>query len=157
MQSSSCPLLVCIAADMDLQVVHEMLVIARELGVHGVIVSDEVKEVPEGRVVGGATREQCLCMVRTIHTQWGEQFPIIGSCHVNEPQDALQLLEAGATLVQVQSGLVYSGPGLPKRINEAVAYFTTKHSNSSATPPQTSPRKLLQQSWIWMLLLGLSM
>src|SRR5205823_7265978 len=51
MQSSPRPLLLCIVADIDLQVVHEMLTVARELGVHGVIVSDEVKEVPKGRVV----------------------------------------------------------------------------------------------------------
>jgi dihydroorotate dehydrogenase len=151
------PLLLCLSADIDLQVVHEMLALARELGVHGVIVSDGVKEVPAGHVVGGAAREPCLCMVRTIHTQWGDQLPIIGSCNVNEPYDALQLLEAGATLVQVHSGLVYSGPGLPKRINEAVAYFTTKHSKPSMTPTQTSPGKLLRQSWIWMILLGVSM
>jgi len=37
-----------------------------------------------------------------------------------EPADALTMLNAGASFVQLHSGLVYTGPGLPKRINEAI-------------------------------------
>jgi hypothetical protein len=96
-------------------------------------------------------------MVRTIHTQWGDQLPIIGSCGVNEPEDALELLEAGATLVQVHSGLVYSGPGLPKRINEAVASLTAKQAGPSSRPSRPARGRLLRESWIWMALLGMSM
>lgn len=50
----------------------------------------------------------------------GVTVPIVVSGGIYEPQDAIDLLDAGADLVLLSSGFVYSGPGLPKRINEAV-------------------------------------
>ncbi len=38
------------------------------------------------------------------------------------PQDARAKIDAGATLVQVYTGLVYEGPGLVKRILEGIAH-----------------------------------
>ncbi|MGM7680680.1 dihydroorotate dehydrogenase [Cytobacillus sp. Hm23] len=46
--------------------------------------------------------------------------PIITVGAVKEPNDALLLLEAGADLILLSSGYVFAGPGLTKRINEAV-------------------------------------
>ncbi|TCP52162.1 dihydroorotate dehydrogenase [Tumebacillus sp. BK434] len=46
--------------------------------------------------------------------------PVLAGGGVYEPQDALDLYAAGADLVMLDSGFVFSGPGLPKRINEAV-------------------------------------
>jgi len=37
---------------------------------------------------------------------------------VAKPEDALEKLEAGASLVQIYTGLVYEGPGMVRRINE---------------------------------------
>ncbi|WP_214481779.1 dihydroorotate dehydrogenase [Bacillus sp. SM2101] len=46
--------------------------------------------------------------------------PIVTVGGVKEPNDALLLLEAGADLIMLSSGYVFAGPGLTKRINEAV-------------------------------------
>jgi dihydroorotate dehydrogenase len=35
-------------------------------------------------------------------------------------QDALNMLDAGATLIQIYTGFIYEGPGLAKRINRAI-------------------------------------
>ena len=43
------------------------------------------------------------------------QFPLIGVGGVDSPETALAKIEAGATLVQLYSGLVYAGPGLVGR------------------------------------------
>lgn len=72
-------------------------------------------------------------------------LPIIAGGGVLEPADALALLEAGADLVQIGAGLVYSGPGLPKRINEAIIH------QGPAVEPQANG------GWIWALLLGWGM
>jgi dihydroorotate dehydrogenase len=48
--------------------------------------------------------------------------PIIASGGVHEPIDAMELFHCGASLVQLHSGFVFSGPGLPKRINERYLY-----------------------------------
>ncbi|MFG6495461.1 dihydroorotate dehydrogenase [Fictibacillus sp. UD] len=48
--------------------------------------------------------------------------PIIASGGVHDPNDAMELFNCGASLIQLHSGFVYSGPGLPKRINERYLY-----------------------------------
>jgi dihydroorotate dehydrogenase len=72
------------------------------------------------RLVGAPVREQGRRAVARLRQRWGAGLTIIGSGGVIQPGDALALLAAGADLVQVHSGLVYAGPGLPKRINEAL-------------------------------------
>src|SRR5262249_21349890 len=74
---------------------------------------------------------------------------IIGSGGICQPQDALDFLAAGATLIQIHSGFVYAGPGLPKRINEATAYC-----RPNAIPAAVQNQPVYTLSWFWMTLLG---
>ncbi|WLD91583.1 dihydroorotate dehydrogenase [Alkalihalobacillus sp. AL-G] len=67
--------------------------------------------------------------------------PIVASGGVHEPGDALELLEAGADLIQLHSGFVYSGPGLPKRINEVIS--------SNHTEPKHN-----QRGWLSSFFMG---
>ncbi len=69
---------------------------------------------------------------------------------MHEPQDALDLLKAGADGIMLHSGLVYAGPGLPKRINEAIVY----EQISKLPVPQTPS---FWKHWGWMCLLGIGM
>jgi dihydroorotate dehydrogenase len=39
---------------------------------------------------------------------------------VHSAEDAIEKLEAGASLVQLYTGFIYEGPGLAKRINKAI-------------------------------------
>jgi dihydroorotate dehydrogenase len=53
------------------------------------------------------------------------QFPIVGVGGIMEPEDALRMLDAGADLIQLYTGLVYERIGLPRRIRRAMlARFT---------------------------------
>ncbi|ANC78565.1 hypothetical protein ABE65_017890 [Fictibacillus phosphorivorans] len=70
--------------------------------------------------------------------------PIIASGGVHEPRDAMELLEVGASLIQLHSGFVYSGPGLPKRINERILY-----------EQQPISRPAGQTGWTSFFLMGL--
>ena len=49
-------------------------------------------------------------------------MPIIAVGGIMTPEDALKMLNAGASLVQVYSGFIYEGPGFAKKINK----FLTK-------------------------------
>ncbi|MCH1624844.1 dihydroorotate dehydrogenase [Fredinandcohnia quinoae] len=71
------------------------------------------------------------------------QLPIITSGGIYEPADALKLLDAGANLVMLSGGYVFSGPGLTKRINEAIL--------SELQPKYTS-----YKGWEWYWLFGCS-
>lgn len=110
----------------------------------------------EGAVVGRAGKAPCLDKIALIRQLYGDSIPIVASGGVHEPQDALDLMQAGADYVQVHSGLVYAGPGLPKRINEAVIYerITAKDSQMEKID---SPSPSFWYNWGWMCLLGVGM
>lgn len=69
--------------------------------------------------------------------------PIVAAGGITAPCDALQWLDAGANLVQVHSGFVYSGPGLPKRIGEALTQRIRIVQTAAVT------------TWGWFFLMGL--
>jgi dihydroorotate dehydrogenase len=121
----------------------------------------------EARRVGAGTRAAAIGTVRALRERWGRRVAIIGSGGIVEPGDALAILDAGADLVQIHSGLVFSGPGLPKRINEALRWrmesagsitaaspvkLTDPESNAGPPPSPGSP-----PLWLGFLLLGLLM
>ncbi|WP_019412986.1 hypothetical protein [Paenisporosarcina sp. TG20] len=70
------------------------------------------------------------------------QHPILTVGGINEPADALALLGAGATLVLLSGGYVLSGPGLTKRIYEALLR-------------EIQPEYSTNTTWIWYWLFGL--
>jgi hypothetical protein len=61
----------------------------------------------------------------------------------------MELRSAGADLVQVDSGLVYTGPGLPKRINDAFLCQVGRSVPSSAVPARVP-----ELTWFWTTLMG---
>jgi hypothetical protein len=91
--------------------------------------------------------------VRRVRSELGPHPIVIGSVGVHSPADALDYLEAGADLVQLDSGLAFAGPGLAKRINEAVLYRRQTLEPATAA----GPARLGGQAWFWALLMGLSM
>ena len=79
----------------------------------------------------------------------GEKVIIAGGAE--EPADARELFAAGASLASVDAGLALSGPGLVKRINEALL--------SELPPLPLEPLTLdaSRRSWFWALILGIAM
>ena len=98
-----------------------------------------------GRAGGEAARER----LRALRASLGASVPLLASGGVHEPQDAIALRDAGADLVAVDSGLVFGGPGLPKRINEALA--------AGLPDAPVSRERAADMSWLWTLLLGAGM
>ena len=146
-------LLLCVPADLDVSEVKSLLTPAVALGVKGIRVDGAVRAAPSGRLLGPPAREPARRLVWQLR-QRGDGLLLIASGGIHEPEHAIQLFAAGADLVAIDSGLVYAGPGLPKRINEALCFTTPGRVDDAATaPPTTAP----QQTWFWTLLLGISM
>lgn len=119
-------------------------------GWSGIIVGDMLRTA-EGDLTGSLLKPLSIEIVRSIREQrLSASFSIIASGGIHQPIDALELMEAGADYVQLHSGLVYSGPGLPKRINEAIVYEKLQ----SVEPP---PAPSFWMNWGWMCLLGIGM
>lgn len=89
-------------------------------------------------------------LTRQLRAQFGPEITIIAAGGIHEPAEAIALLNAGADLLQVDTGLVFSGPGLPKRINEALFYPTAQGQPADQT-------RAVEMTWFWTLLLGIGM
>jgi dihydroorotate dehydrogenase len=76
--------------------------------------------LPGGEMDGPFLLARALHVVARITQRCGERLPVIGSGGIASPEDAVRLLDAGARLVEVYSGCVYSGPGFPARILAAL-------------------------------------
>ncbi|MFY0545237.1 dihydroorotate dehydrogenase [Brevibacillus sp. H7] len=152
------PMLAVIPPDMSPQELEKMLHPAAELGIQGVVVAGGASVCDEtpGFLTGRPTRTCSLETVRYIRERWGERFVVIGSGGIHEPSDALEMLAAGASFVQLHSGLVYSGPGLPKRINEAIVLTQAAKADSAAVPLQKNKIPLLS-AWMCAVLLAIGM
>jgi dihydroorotate dehydrogenase len=95
---------------------------AVQAGFNGCIVfeGESTSLLPDGLLHGAHLREDALAWTRYIVDCYGDAFPVIGSAGIMSPADALAFFEAGAKLVQLYEGLIYAGPGLPRRIIRAI-------------------------------------
>ena len=69
-----------------------------------------------GGLSGKPLTNRSTDVIRFLHTNSKGSFPIIGVGGIHTPQDAIDKLEAGASLLQIYTGFVYEGPGMVKRI-----------------------------------------
>ena len=53
-------------------------------------------------------------------------FPIIGVGGIHKPEDAIEKINAGASLIQLYTGFIYEGPGLIRKINRAILNHESK-------------------------------
>jgi dihydroorotate dehydrogenase len=146
------PLLLCVPADLDDTALDTLVAPALEAGVGGVLIDGSVVDSSGGRLVGAPARAAALELVGRLRQRWGKQLAVIAAGGVHEPEHAMALLTAGADLVQIDAGLVYSGPGLPKRVNEALL----RAAGPPAPAPDEPPRPP-ELSWFWTALMGLGM
>lgn len=123
------PILLKIAPDLTDEQLDDITEIVRETGIAGVIatnttISREGLRTPEpvrsqtGGLSGKPLTRRSTEVIRYLHQRSGGAFPIIGVGGIHSPEDALEKLEAGASLVQLYTGFIYEGPGLIKRINK---------------------------------------
>jgi dihydroorotate dehydrogenase len=147
--------LLVVPADLPSSAVEERVLPAFEEGIAGVLIDGSIHDLSgprsAGRLYGLPVLAQALEQVRCLR----EEFPaaaIIGSGGVHQPEQALEMLHAGADLVSTDTGLIYTGPGLPKRINEAILW--ARYAGSPERPQTARPP---ERAWFWMMLMGLGM
>lgn len=78
--------------------------------------SDRVDFIGEGGLSGAPLYNRSLEVVRYISKKTNGQLPIIAVGGIMTPKQAKEMLDAGASLVQVYTGFIYNGPGFVKKI-----------------------------------------
>jgi len=123
------PVLVKIAPDLTEAEIDDVLGAIELTGVDGIIATNTTigrEGIPpqyrdlKGGLSGRPLTQRSTAIISCIARKTNGRLPIIGVGGVMNPFDALAKFEAGATLVQVYTGLVYAGPGLAKQINRAL-------------------------------------
>lgn len=73
-----------------------------------------------GGLSGRPVRERSLNIIKALHTRLGGRLPIIGVGGISDADSAKAALDAGASLVQIYTGLIYRGPALIDEICRAL-------------------------------------
>jgi dihydroorotate dehydrogenase len=122
------PILVKLAPDLDDAELDAALDVIVETGMDGVIISNTTISRPPlrsphaeetGGLSGAPLTRLSTEMVRKVVQRLEGQLPVVASGGVMNATDAQEKLDAGACLVQVYTGMIYSGPGLVKEILNA--------------------------------------
>jgi len=124
------PVLLKIAPDLSQGQLDDVLDIVKEVKLDGIIAtnttidrsglkasSEEVTAIGIGGLSGLPLRLKSLDIVKYIRAK-NQSLPIVGVGGITEPQHAVDMIEAGADLVQIYSGMVYYGPSLIKDIKK---------------------------------------
>ncbi|EJN60069.1 quinone-dependent dihydroorotate dehydrogenase [Halogranum rubrum] len=122
------PLLVKLSPDLSEGAIEDALAVVDDLGLDGVIATNTTTERPDslqspekaerGGLSGKPIEERATGMVRFIAER--TDVPIVGVGGITDAEGAYAKIRAGASVVQLYTGLVYEGPGLARDINEGL-------------------------------------
>ncbi len=127
------PVLVKVAPDLTDDALAELLEVSLEHGVAGIIATnttlsrDGIAAAESGLAgqAGGLSGRPLTTraaeVVRFVHDHTGGSLPIIGVGGILGPDDAVRLVDAGASLVQLYTGFALHGPGLVRRVSRGLA------------------------------------
>lgn len=123
------PILLKIAPDLTDEQLLDIIDIVKTTKIAGVIATNTTlsreglqseNKAEMGGLSGKPLTKRSTEVIRFLHTQSGGAFPIIGVGGIHTAEDALEKLNAGASLVQLYTGFIYEGPHLIKQINKAL-------------------------------------
>lgn len=121
------PILLKIAPDLTNEQLLDIIDIVKETQIAGVIATnttisrDNLKSENQketGGLSGKPLTKRSTEVIRFLSEKSNKAFPIIGVGGIHTAEDALEKLEAGASLVQLYTGFIYEGPALIKKINK---------------------------------------
>ena len=127
------PLLLKIAPDLSNEQLDDIVEIMLELKMDGIVATNttiqrtglladdlQIEKIGTGGLSGRPLSQRSTEVIRYIHQKSKGAFPIMGVGGIHSVEDALEKLDAGATLLQIYTGFIYEGPMLNKRINKAI-------------------------------------
>lgn len=127
------PVLIKISPDLNNAQLDDVIDIVEETGLDGIIATntttqrthlsyskERIQKTGNGGLSGKPLRERSTKCIEYIHKRSKGKIPIIGVGGIFSADDALEKLQAGASLVQVYTGFIYQGPSIAKKINQAL-------------------------------------
>jgi dihydroorotate dehydrogenase len=128
-RTSPKPILLKIAPDLIDDQLLDIIDIVTTVKIDGVIASNTTlsreglissNRSEMGGLSGKPVAERSTEVIRFLYEKSNNAFPIIGVGGIHSSEDAINKLNAGASLIQLYTGFVYEGPGVIKKINKAI-------------------------------------
>ena len=123
------PILLKIAPDLTDSQLIDIIDIVKETKIAGVIATNTTlsrqglqseNKVEMGGMSGKPLANRATEVIRFLSDKSNKAFPIIGVGGIHSPEDAIEKMEAGASLIQLYTGFIYEGPALIKAINKKI-------------------------------------
>lgn len=137
------PVLVKLSPDSTPELVAEMVEAASVCGLSGFVCgntstgrdnlstdSAAIAAIGVGGLSGRPLKTKALQLCKLVHSLKKPSQVIIGCGGISSGQDAYQFISAGASFLQIYTGLVYEGPGLPLLINQELAEILSQNGQS---------------------------
>ena len=127
--AGSKPILLKIAPDLTNEQLLDIIDIVNVTKIDGVIATnttisrDNLKsenKTEVGGLSGKPLANRSTEVIRFLSEKSNKAFPIIGVGGIHSADDAIEKLNAGASLIQLYTGFIYEGPGLIKEINQKI-------------------------------------
>jgi dihydroorotate dehydrogenase len=125
------PILLKVSPDLPHQQLDEIIDYCMRSGVDGIVAGnttrsregltisqEQIDKIGNGGMSGAPIRKKNLELVRYISEKTKGKLPIIGVGGIMSGKDAKDMMDAGASLVEIYSGFIYEGPALIKNINK---------------------------------------
>lgn len=135
-KSAPKPILLKIAPDLTDGQLDDIVAIVQETNIDGIIATNttidrsqlktnpkKIEELGAGGVSGKALKDRSTAVIKYLADKSNRSFPIIGAGGIFTAEDAIEKLEAGASLIQVYTGMIYEGPGIVKEIKKGLTRY----------------------------------
>ena len=131
------PILLKIAPDLSKTQLLNIIEVVKEANLDGIIATNTTIERnnlksnsslinQKGGLSGAPLKDRSNEVIRFIYKNSNGSIPIIGVGGIMSSNDALEKIKAGASLVQLYTGFIYSGPTLVKQINKSILNYRLK-------------------------------
>lgn len=127
------PILLKIAPDLTNEQLDDIVEIVRETKTDGVVATNTtisraglnthisiLNTIGAGGLSGKPLTKRSTEVIKYLSDRSNKSFPIIASGGIHTAEDAIEKLNAGASLVQVYTGFIYEGPGIVKKICKGI-------------------------------------
>ncbi len=123
------PILLKVSPDLTFEQLDEIIDLILVSGMDGIVAtnttisrefltspSDRVEFIGDGGLSGAPLYRKSLEIVQYIYNKTGGQLPIIAVGGIMTPKQAKEMIDSGASLVQIYTGFIYNGPGFVRRV-----------------------------------------
>ena len=126
-------ILLKIAPDLTNEQLDDIIIIVKETKIDGVVATNttidrsnlitdknKIESCGAGGLSGKPLKNRSVEVVKYLSDKSNKAFPIIGVGGIHTGKDAVEMLKAGASLVQIYTGFIYEGPSIAKKINKEI-------------------------------------